>query len=90
MPDIWFPVLYSPLASGKRDRYKAEIKLKEDMRQEILSLLNSEGIAAYVLLKEHALRLNKGNFYAFLRGKTDSMTVSAIYDVLKHLKSKVN
>lgn len=71
---------------SKRDRYKAENDLKEDIRQEVLSLLKIKGISAYALLKEQSLELNKGNFYAFLRGKTDCMTLSAVYNVFKYLK----
>ena len=75
---------------SKRDRYKAENELKENIRCEILSLLKSKGIAAYSLLKNESLGLNKGNFYAFLRGKTDCITLSTAYKVFKCLKTFEN
>ncbi len=70
---------------SKRDRHKQEDALKKALQEEVLSVLNNKKISAYKLLKEECLNLNKGNFYAFLRGNTSCITVSSAYNVVKYL-----
>ena len=70
---------------SKRDRNKIENDLKNDIREEILSVLNNKSVTAYSVIKEQSLNLNKSNFYAFLRGNTGCLTVSSAYNVIKYL-----
>lgn len=75
---------------SKKNRYKAESKLKDSIRQEILMTLKEKGITAYEVIKVESLELNKGNFYAFLRGKSNSINTYSAYNVLKYLNELPN
>lgn len=70
---------------SKRDKKNFEKDLKSDIREEILSALNNKSVTAYSIVKEESLKLNKSNFYAFLRGNTGCLTVSSAYEVIKYL-----
>ena len=75
---------------SKRDKYKSELALKKDIREEILLELKNKGISTYSVAMEKKLNLNKTNFYSFLRGKMDCITLSSAYNILKYLKEIKN
>lgn len=75
---------------SKRDKYKSEAALKKYIREEILLELKNKGVSAYSVAMAKNLKLNKSNFYSFLRGKVDCITLSSAYNVLKNLKEIKN
>ena len=85
IPDSYQKVYRSYIS--RRDRQKHDNEFKDSIRIELQTLLNKKKMTAYELLQVQSLKLNKGNFYAFLRGKTDSMSTNDVYRVLKYLKN---
>lgn len=85
IPDSYQKVYRSYVS--RRDRQKYDNEFKESLRVEIQTALRDKNVTAYELLQVQSLELNKGNFYAFLRGKTNSMSTNDVYRVLKYLKN---
>ena len=64
--------------------------IKQQLRDRIEALMQAQNMCVTDILKISELRLNKGNFYGFLRGNVNLVSLEKAYSVLHYLQSRAD